>query len=319
MRKVYLSFESEIKKLEDEIDSLAKKSEMTEEEEKRISSLKNSLQAELEKAYSNLSAFQRVEIARHPQRPKTLDFIRAIFNDFIELHGDRLFGDDPAVVGGLATLEGQKVMVIGHQKGKNTRENLERNFGMPHPEGYRKAQRLMKLAARFDLPLVTFLDTPGAYPGIGAEERGQAWAIAECLDLMSDLPVPTISIGIGEGGSGGALAFSLTDRLYLLENAYYSVITPEGCAVILWKEKSQAPLAAEALKLTSHELLKLGLIDGIIPEPPGGAHRYPESVFKKTREVLLVSLDELLRLDKKTLLANRQMKWRQMGAFTEQG
>lgn len=317
MRKVYLSFESEIKKLEDEIDSLAKKSEMTEEEEKRIFSLKKSLQAELEKAYSNLSAFQRVEIARHPQRPKTLDFIQAIFSDFIELHGDRLFGDDPAVVGGLATLEGQKVMVIGHQKGKNTRENLERNFGMPHPEGYRKAQRLMKLAAKFDLPLVTFLDTPGAYPGIGAEERGQAWAIAECLALMSDLPVPTISIGIGEGGSGGALAFSLTDRLYLLENAYYSVITPEGCAVILWKDKNQAPLAAEALKLTSHELLKLGLIDGIIPEPPGGAHRYPEPVFEKTREVLLVSLDELLKLNKKNLLTKRQMKWRQMGAFTE--
>ncbi len=317
MRKVYLSFESEIKKLEEEINSLTRKAEKSEEEEKKISLLKNILQTELKKAYSNLSAFQRVEISRHPQRPKTLDFIRAIFTDFVELHGDRLFGDDPAVVGGLATLEGQKVMVIGHQKGKNTRENLERNFGMPHPEGYRKAQRLMKLAARFDLPLLTFLDTPGAYPGVGAEERGQAWAIAECLALMSDLPVPTISIGIGEGGSGGALAFSLTDRLYLLENAYYSVITPEGCAVILWKEKSQAPLAAEALKLTSHELLKLDLIDGIIPEPPGGAHRYPEPVFEKTREVLLVSLDELLKLNKKNLLTKRQMKWRQMGAFTE--
>lgn len=319
MRKVYLSFESEVKKLEEEIASLSKKPEITEEEEKRISFLKNSLRAELEKAYSNLSAFQRVEIARHPQRPKTLDFIQAIFTDFVELHGDRFFGDDPAVVGGLATLEKQKVMVIGHQKGKNTRENLERNFGMPHPEGYRKAQRLMKLAARFNLPLITFLDTPGAYPGVGAEERGQARAISECLALMSDLSVPTISIGIGEGGSGGALAFSLTDRLFLLENAYYSVITPEGCAVILWKDKSQAPLAAEALKLTSYDLLKLGLIDGVIPEPPGGAHRFPEAVFGKTREVLLASLDELLKLDKKTLVSKRQMKWRRIGVFTEQG
>ncbi len=317
MRKIYLSFESKIKKIEEEISSLAGKSKITPEDEKKILILKNNLQAELKKVYSNLSPFQRVEIARHPQRPKTIDFIQAIFSDFVELHGDRLFGDDPAVIGGLATLEKLKVMVIGHLKGKDTRENIERNFGMPHPEGYRKAQRLMKLAARFNLPLITFLDTPGAYPGVGAEERGQAWAIAECLALMSDLPVPTISIGIGEGGSGGALAFSLTDRLYLLENAYYSVITPEGCAVILWKEKSKAPLAAEALKLTSYDLLELGLIDGIISEPPGGAHRFPEPVYEKTKEVLLSSLNELLKLDRETLITKRQEKWRQMGVFTE--
>lgn len=318
MRRVYLSFESEIKKLEAEIDSLTKKSERTEEEEKRVSLLKSSLQAELEKVYSKLSPFQRVEIARHPERPKTLDFIQAIFTDFIELHGDRLFGDDLAVIGGLATLEEKKVMVIGHLKGKTTRENLERNFGMPQPEGYRKAQRLMKMAARFNLPVVTFLDTPGAYPGVGAEERGQAWAIAECLALMSDLPVPIVSIGIGEGGSGGALAFSLADRLYLLENAYYSVITPEGCAVILWKEKSQAPLAAEALKLTSYDLKELGLIDGIIKEPPGGAHRFPEPVFEETKEVILKSLNELSKLDKEALVTERQKKWRQFGVFNEE-
>lgn len=318
MRKTYLSFESEIKRLEEEISALSKKTERTSEEERKLLALQESLKAELVKAYSNLTPFQKVEVARHPQRPKTLDFILAVFSDFVELHGDRLFGDDPAVVGGLATLDKYKVMVVGHQKGKTTRENLERNFGMPNPEGYRKAQRLMRLAARFNLPVVTFLDTPGAYPGVGAEERGQAWAIAECLALMSDLPVPIVSIGIGEGGSGGALAFSLADRLYLLENAYYSVITPEGCAVILWKDRNQAPSAAEALKLTASDLWKLGLIDGIIPEPPGGAHRFPEFVFEKTRNVLLNSLAKLLKLDEKTLIAKRQTKWRKMGFFTEE-
>jgi acetyl-CoA carboxylase carboxyl transferase subunit alpha len=316
--RIYLSFEAEIKKLEEEIVTLSSKTQRTEEEEKKLLLLEEKLKRELKKVYSRLTPFQKVELARHPERPKTLDFIQAIFSNFIELKGDRLFADDQAVVGGLATLEKYKVVVVGHQKGKTTRENLQRNFGMPNPEGYRKAQRLMKLAAKFNLPVVTLLDTPGAYPGIGAEERGQAWAIAECLALMSDLPVPIVSVGIGEGGSGGALAFSLADRLYLLENAYYSVITPEGCAVILWKDKNQAPQAAEALKLTASDLLELRLIDGIIPEPPGGAHRFPEPVYEKTKEVLLASLAELCRLDKEVLVSQRQARWRKVGVFIEE-
>ena len=218
---------------------------------------------------------QRVQVARHPRRPYTLDYLSTIFTDFIELHGDRLFLDDPAIVGGWARLGGTSVMVIGHQKGRDTKENIKRNFGMPHPEGYRKALRLMKLAAQFDAPVITLIDTPGAYPGLGAEERGQSEAIARNLLEMSLLPVPIIAAVIGEGGSGGALALGVADRILMLENSVYSVITPEGCAAILWKDASQRERAAEALKLTAEDLLALKVIDEIIPEPVGGAHPIP--------------------------------------------
>ncbi|MGE5142152.1 MAG: acetyl-CoA carboxylase carboxyltransferase subunit alpha, partial [Acidobacteriota bacterium] len=222
--------------------------------------------------YRTLTPMQRVQVARHPRRPYTLDYLRTIFSDFVELHGDRLFRDDPAIVGGWARLDGASVMVIGHQKGRDTKENLKRNFGMAHPEGYRKALRLMQLAAKFHAPVITLVDTPGAYPGLEAEERGQAEAIAHNLLAMAALRTPTIAAVIGEGGSGGALAVGLADRVLMLENSVYSVITPEGCAAILWRDASQRERAAEALKLTANDLLRLQLIDEVIAEPPGGAH-----------------------------------------------
>src|SRR5204863_6288325 len=218
--------------------------------------------------YRNLTPMQRVQVARHPKRPYTLDYLSTVFTDFVELHGDRLFRDDPAIVGGWARLDGMSVMVIGHQKGRDTKENLYRNFGMAHPEGYRKAMRLMRLAAKFGAPVITLVDTPGAYPGLGAEERGQAEAIATSLLEMASLPTPIVTAVIGEGGSGGALAVGLADRVLMLENSVYSVISPEGCAAILWKDASQRERAAEALKITAQDLLNLGVIDEIVPEPP---------------------------------------------------
>src|SRR6266566_7000571 len=267
--------------------------------------------------YKNLTPMQRVQVARHPRRPYTLDYLRTVFTDFVELHGDRLFRDDPAIVGGWARLEGETVMVIGHQKGRDTKENLKRNFGMAHPDGYRKALRLMKLAEKFGAPVVTLVDTPGAYPGLGAEERGQAEAIARNLIEMASLRTPTITAVIGEGGSGGALAIGLADRVIMLENSVYAVISPEGCAAILWKDASQRERAAEALKLTAEDLLDLGVIDEIVPEPPGGAHADPEAAAQALGESLRRHLRQLRKIKIDKLLKRREEKYLSMGALSE--
>jgi len=267
--------------------------------------------------YRTLSPMQRVQVARHPRRPYTLDYLRTVFSDFVELHGDRLFRDDPAIVGGWARLDGASVMVIGHQKGRDTKENLKRNFGMAHPEGYRKALRLMELAAKFHAPVITLVDTPGAYPGLEAEERGQAEAIAHNLITMASLRTPTIAAVIGEGGSGGALAVGLADRVLMLENSVYSVITPEGCAAILWRDASQRERAAEALKLTAQDLLRLKVIDEIIVEPVGGAHSDPEAAAEALGEALRRHLRELRRIKIEKLLKRREEKYLSMGALSE--
>jgi acetyl-CoA carboxylase carboxyl transferase subunit alpha len=260
---------------------------------------------------------QRVQVARHPRRPSTLDYLHTIFSDFVELHGDRLFRDDPAIVGGWSRLDGASVMVIGHQKGRDTKENLKRNFGMAHPEGYRKAMRLMQLAEKFHAPVITLVDTPGAYPGLAAEERGQAEAIARNLLVMASLHTPIITAVIGEGGSGGALAMGLADRVVMLENSVYSVITPEGCAAILWKDASQRERAAEALKLTAQDLLRLGVIDEIIPEPPGGAHADAEATAQRLGASLRRHLQELRRFKIDKLLKRREEKYLSMGTLSE--
>ena len=267
--------------------------------------------------YRNLTPMQRVQVARHPRRPYTIDYLQTIFSDFVELHGDRLFRDDPAIVAGWARLDGVSVMVIGHQKGRDTKENLKRNFGMAHPEGYRKALRLMQLAQKFHAPVITLVDTPGAYPGLEAEERGQAEAIAHNLVAMAALRTPTIAAVIGEGGSGGALAVGLADRVLMLENSVYSVITPEGCAAILWRDASQRERAAEALKLTAQDLLRLQLIDEVIAEPPGGAHADPDAAAQALGEALRRHLRELRRIKVDKLLKRREEKYLSMGALTE--
>jgi acetyl-CoA carboxylase carboxyl transferase subunit alpha len=266
--------------------------------------------------YKKLTPMQRVQVARHPKRPYTLDYLRTVFSDFVELHGDRLFRDDPAIVGGWARLDGHPVMVIGHQKGRDTKENLRRNFGMSHPEGYRKARRLMKLAEKFHAPVVTLVDTPGAYPGIGAEERGQAEAIARNLLEMAGLRTPIVTAIIGEGGSGGALGLGLGDRVMMLENAVYSVISPEGCAAILWKDASQRERAAEALRITAPDLLELGVIDEIVPEPPGGAHADPDAAAEALGAALRRHLLQLRRLKLVKLLKRREEKYLSMGAIS---
>jgi acetyl-CoA carboxylase carboxyl transferase subunit alpha len=267
--------------------------------------------------YRDLTPMQRVQVARHPRRPYALDYIRATFTDFVELKGDRLFRDDPAIVGGWARLDGQPAIVIGQQKGRDTKGNLYRNFGMPHPEGYRKALRLMRMAERFRSPVITLIDTPGAYPGLGAEERGQAEAIARNLEEMARIRTPLIAVVIGEGGSGGALALGLADRVLMLENAIYSVISPEGCAAILWKDASQKERAAKALRLTADDLLELGIIDTIIPEPAGGAHAEPTMASITLRNALTTPLAELTALSDEALLAARAEKFQRMGRFAE--
>jgi len=270
-----------------------------------------------EQIYAGLTPMQRVLVARHQKRPFTLDYIGSIFTDFVELHGDRLYREDLAIVGGWARLGGQTVMVIGHQKGRDIRENIRRNFGMPHPEGYRKALRLMKLAAKFGAPVVTLIDTPGAYPGIGAEERGQSEALATNIIEMASLPTPIIACVIGEGGSGGALALGVADRVLMFENSVYSVITPEGCAAILWKDATLRERAAEALKLTANDLLQLEVIDEVVPEPLGGAHQDPEQAGEALREALLRHVGELRRLKADKLLKRRAEKYAAMGVFAE--
>jgi acetyl-CoA carboxylase carboxyl transferase subunit alpha len=267
--------------------------------------------------YRNLTPYQRVQVARHPRRPYALDYINALFTDFMELHGDRLYRDDPAIVGGLARLAGRSVVVIGQQKGRDIKENLRRNFGMAHPEGYRKALRLMQLAERFRLPVVTLIDTPGAHPGLGAEERGQAEAIARNIEAMAVLKTPLVAVVIGEGGSGGALAIAVGDRVLMLENAIYSVISPEGCAAILWRDASLKERAAEALKLTAPDLMAMGLIDEIIPEPPGGAHADPEGAAAALSAALERHLAELAGMPTDELLRRRAEKYLRMGKYEE--
>ncbi len=319
----YLDFEKPIGELEEKIEELRKISEGGDidiaSEIKRLEKKVKDLRAEI---YSNLSPWQRTQIARHPERPYTLDYINLLAEDFIELHGDRRFGDDPSIIGGIGRINNQSYMIIGHQKGRGTRERISRNFGQPNPEGYRKAMRLMGLAERFRLPVVTMIDTPGAYPGIGAEERGQAEAIASNLMEMSRLKTPIVSIVIGEGGSGGALALSVADRLYMLENSIYSVISPEGCAAILWKKTSDLTAedfsrAALSLKLTASDLKGYKIIDDIIPEPPGGAHKDPEGMSKRIAEHIIKALEVLQGKTPNRLIEERYKKLRRIGAFKE--
>jgi len=267
--------------------------------------------------YSDLTRWQRVQLARHPDRPYTLDYIERLFTDWIELHGDRTFADDKSIVAGFALFEGRNVAVIGHQKGRDTRDRIYRNFGQPHPEGYRKALRIMHLAARFHRPVITFIDTPGAFPGIGAEERGQAEAIAVNLREMSVLPVPIVSVVIGEGGSGGALGIGVGDHIYAQENAWYSVITPEGCASILWRTRDEAARAADAMRVAARDLEKMGIVDGIVPEPNGGAHRDPEAAAAEIGLVLRESLDDLSSISADDLVDYRIVKYARMGRFQE--
>jgi acetyl-CoA carboxylase carboxyl transferase subunit alpha len=269
--------------------------------------------------FTGLTRWQRVQLARHPKRPYTLDYIGSLFERFLELRGDRAFGDDRAVVGGIAAFKGRKLLAVGHQKGRDIKEKLERNFGMPHPEGYRKALRLMNMAARFGRPIVTFIDTPGAYPGLGAEERGQAESIARNLMEMARLPVPIVGVVIGEGGSGGALALAVCDRVYMMENAVYSVISPEGCAAILWGDRGRAEEAADALKVTADDLAGLGVIDGVIPEPPGGAHRDADAAADALGTTLEKALDELDQVPRSELPSRRLEKYRRMGRYLEDG
>ena len=309
-----LDFERPLLEIEKQIEELRKNGG---EQAADLGPLEEQLAELRAEIYRNLTPMQRVQVARHPRRPSTLDYLQTIFSDLVELHGDRLFRDDPAIVGGWARLDGASVMVIGHQKGRDTKENLKRNFGMAHPEGYRKAMRLMQLAEKFHAPVITLVDTPGAYPGLAAEERGQAEAIARNLLVMASLHTPIITAVIGEGGSGGALAMGLADRVVMLENSVYSVITPEGCAAILWKDASQRERAAEALKLTAQDLLRLGVIDEIIPEPPGGAHADAEATAQRLGESLRRHLLELRRFKIDKLLKRREEKYLSMGTLSE--
>ncbi|HEX3926911.1 MAG TPA: acetyl-CoA carboxylase carboxyltransferase subunit alpha [Gemmatimonadales bacterium] len=282
-----------------------------------VATLESKLATMRVEIYRGLTPMQRVLVARHPRRPYTLDYLSSIFTDFIELHGDRLFRDDPAIVGGWARLDRQSVMVIGHQKGRDTKENLKRNFGMAHPEGYRKALRLMQMAARFQAPIITLIDTPGAWAGLGAEERGQSEALARNILEMSALPTPIITAVIGEGGSGGALALGVADRIVMFENSTYSVISPEGCAAILWKDATQRERAAEALKVTAEDLLRLGLVDEIVPEPIGGAHFNPEGAGEALRASLIRHLAELRKVRPEKLVKRRYDKYAAMGAYAD--
>lgn len=316
-----MEFEKPIVELEKQIDELrrtAEKRQLSMEDE--IVPLERKLDELRRTVYTSLSPLQRVQVARNAKRPFTLDYLQLAFTDFIELHGDRQYRDDAAIVGGWARLDGETVMVIGHQRGRDTKENLKRNFGMPHPEGYRKALRLMKLGEKYQIPIITLIDTPGAWAGLGAEERGQSEAIARNLFEMSRLEVPVIATVIGEGGSGGALALGVADRVLMLENAVYSVITVEGCAAILWKDGKSNEMkerAAKALRITAPELVELGVVDEIVPEPVGGAHVNHEASAKSLQEALVRNLEELRRYRPEKLVRRRREKFLSMGEFTE--
>ncbi len=314
----FLEFEQPIAELEAKIDELryvGDDSEINISEE--VARLKSKSEALTKNIFSKLSAWQIAQLARHPMRPYTADYLKLLDPDFQELHGDRMFADDPAIIGGLGRLEGRPVVYIGHQKGRDTKERVRRNYGMPKPEGYRKSQRLMRLAERFSLPVVTFIDTPGAYPGIGAEERGQSEAIAYSLYLMAKLRTPIVSVVIGEGGSGGALAIGVSDRLLMLEYSIYSVISPEGCASILWKSAEKAEDAAEAMRITATDLLGFGLVDEVLDEPLGAAHRDPQAAADVIRNALIKHLDDLDQLDTAALLDERRRRIAQFGDFKD--
>ena len=313
-----LEFEKPIAELERQIEDLKRlASQRSLDVAREIAPLEAKLAELRTEIYRNLTPYQRVQVARHPRRPYALDYITGLFADFIELHGDRLYRDDPAIVGGVGRLGGRSVVVIGQQKGRDIKENLKRNFGMPHPEGYRKALRLMRIAERFGLPIVTLIDTPGAHPGLGAEERGQAEAIARNIEEMAALRTPIVVAIVGEGGSGGALALAVGDRVLILENAIYSVISPEGCAAILWRDASLKERAAEALKLTAPDLLAMGLVDEIVPEPPGGAHADPAAAVAALGVALESQLADFDGVPADQLVARRAEKYLRMGKFEE--
>ncbi|WP_036302818.1 acetyl-CoA carboxylase carboxyltransferase subunit alpha [Methylotenera sp. L2L1] len=319
MKITYLDFEQPIAQLEAKIESLRSSHDDHDNLDisKELTALEKKNKKLSEDIYGNLTAWQISQLARHPQRPYTLDYIQALFTDFEELHGDRAFSDDPAIVGGIARFEGQPVMVIGHQKGRDIKERQYRNFGMPRPEGYRKALRLFRLAEKFNIPIITLIDTPGAYPGIGAEERGQSEAIARNLYVMAELKTPIIGVIIGEGGSGGALALGVVDQLLMLQYGTYSVISPEGCASILYKSADKASIAAEALAITADKLKALGLIDKIVPEPMGGAHRAPEEMMASLKTALKEELTRFKSKSIKTLLVSRYERLMSYGKFKE--
>ena len=313
-----LDFEKPIAELERQIEDLKRlASQRSLDVGREIAPLEAKLAELRTEIYRNLTPYQRVQVARHPRRPYALDYINGLVGDFLELHGDRLYRDDPAIVGGLGRLAGRSLVVIGQQKGRDIKENLKRNFGMPHPEGYRKALRLMRLAERFRLPIVTLIDTPGAHPGLGAEERGQAEAIARNIEEMAVLRTPIVVAIVGEGGSGGALALAVGDRVLILENAIYSVISPEGCAAILWRDAALKERAAEALRLTAPDLLAMGLVDEVVPEPPGGAHADPGGAVEALGTALERHLAELTGIPTDELLARRADKYLRMGKFEE--
>jgi acetyl-CoA carboxylase carboxyl transferase subunit alpha len=305
----------EIEALEQEVEELGRLAPQTDETEQEIARIRREVAELKHEFYAHLGSWQRLLLARHPQRPQTLDWVQLLFTDFSEIHGDRAFADDPAMICGMARYHGRPVMVIGHQKGHDTKQRVARNFGQAKPEGYRKALRAMKLAAKFSLPILTFVDTPGAYPGVDAEERGQAEAIARNLREMSRLPVPILVTITGEGGSGGALGIAVGDRVNMLENAVYSVISPEGCASIMWRSADKAEIAAEALKITAQDLLRLGLIDKIVPEPEGGAHMDYEAAARMLDSVLDQDLHAVSQFAGSDLLRLRYEKFRFMGQF----
>lgn len=313
-----LEFETQIYELEKKVEELRNLAKISGDDlNQEIKTLEKKLEKVKENIYKNLTAAQKVLVARHPNRPYTLDYIKLIFTDFCELHGDRLFRDDPAIVAGIAKFEDEPVVVVGHQKGRNTKENIYRNFGMAHPEGYRKALRIFHLAEKFKRPIITFVDTPGAYPGIGAEERGQAEAIARNLFEMAGLNVPMITVIAGEGGSGGALAIAMGNRVLMLEHSIYAVISPEGCASILWKDPAYSQKAAEALKLTAKDLLSLKVIDEIIPEPIGGAHRDHIQTASNVKKAISKNLKELKAMTGDRIFEQRYEKFRNIGVFAE--
>ncbi|MDD3806994.1 MAG: acetyl-CoA carboxylase carboxyltransferase subunit alpha [Candidatus Marinimicrobia bacterium] len=318
MAKIILDFERELTEIEALIRDLKERENLyNENHQDQIHELEKEFESLAKKTYANLNRWQRVQLARHPDRPYTLDYIQQIADTWMELHGDRRFADDPAIVGGIAQIAETGVMIIGHQKGRNVKENMIRNFGMPQPEGYRKALRLMKLSEKFNKPIITFIDTPGAYPGLGAEERGQGEAIARNLFEMSRLRVPILSIVIGEGASGGALGIGVADRLVMLEHTWYSVITPEGCASILFRDATRAPQAAEAMKVTAQDLFDLGIADRVIQEPLGGAHRNPLKMAEILKRVILEELQLLKSFSLDELLEQRLNKYGQVGVYEE--
>ncbi|MEZ6004692.1 MAG: acetyl-CoA carboxylase carboxyltransferase subunit alpha [Planctomycetota bacterium] len=311
-----MAFERPILELEQRLAELEQLSGSTQLDiSEEMEAVRAKLKKAIEEAYGDLSPWDQVRVARHPDRPVVTDIVEYLFDEFMELHGDKVFGDDPAILTGFGTLQGRRVLVVGHRKGKTTKERVECNFGCAHPEGYRKALRKMKLAEKLGLPIITLINTPGAYPGIGAEERGQAAAIAENILAMFDIKVPIVTCVIGEGGSGGALGIGIADRVYMMQYSYYSVISPEGCAAILWKDAERTPDAAEALGLTASTLTELKIVDGVVEEPPGGGHRNPVQAMDNLGRVLIDALDDLAKVPVDKLIADRREKFRRIAAI----